>query len=269
MDKKKLPLSLEEKAYQKILELEGYSPDVYKDIKGISTIGGGLNLEAPETRALFKSLGYDPDAVKEGRVQVPAEDLRFIKQQSVDKSIREVKRKFEGLDLDDNQILALASLHFNSPSLIGPNLTKYITEGDRAQAAKEIYLRSNREKSPGITKRRLKEAETFYGKPLSNIPTSPDEKAEVFGLLNQMKDSAEKSQLLNQYAHFNPDKIDVPFYKVRRSLASQTSPAPIPDAPPVMNVIPEIEQINPAELIPIEQNNTILDRFNLLKNLRK
>ncbi len=66
-----------------------------------------------------------------------------------------------------NEIMALLSLVFNAPSLIGPNLVHALQTGDRAEAWYEIRYQSNRERitdpnlAEGIANRRYAESDKF------------------------------------------------------------------------------------------------------------
>ncbi len=57
--------------------------------------------------------------------------------------------------------LALFSLAYNSPTLIGPKLTAAISDGNRAEAWYEIRYDSNGDDLPGIAKGRYYESEVF------------------------------------------------------------------------------------------------------------
>ncbi len=75
--------------------------------------------------------------------------------------------------LDDHHWVALLSLAYNSrwnddgPTLIGPNLTRFIQDANFEEAANEIRLRSAGGVRPnqqaGINARRVKESRMFLG----------------------------------------------------------------------------------------------------------
>ena len=74
---------------------------------------------------------------------------------------------------DSREKLALLSLCFNSPTLIGPGLRAAVEKGDRAEAWFQIRHFSNAKKESGIAKRRFLEAQTFG---LFADPAKPTEK---------------------------------------------------------------------------------------------
>ncbi|CAM2006637.1 hypothetical protein [Acanthopleuribacter pedis] len=57
-----------------------------------------------------------------------------------------------------HEAVALLSLTYNAPSLIGPGLTKALYQGDRAEAWFQIRYFSNGSKNAGLAKRRFYEA---------------------------------------------------------------------------------------------------------------
>lgn len=62
---------------------------------------------------------------------------------------------------NSHEAVALLSLTYNAPSLIGPGLTKALFSGNRAEAWFQIRDYSNGSKSPGLAKRRFYEAHQF------------------------------------------------------------------------------------------------------------
>ncbi|PLX37153.1 MAG: hypothetical protein C0606_11675 [Hyphomicrobiales bacterium] len=62
---------------------------------------------------------------------------------------------------DSEERVALFTLAYNSPALIGPKLTAAIQNGNRAEAWYEIRYNSNGSESLGIANRRYVEADTF------------------------------------------------------------------------------------------------------------
>lgn len=62
---------------------------------------------------------------------------------------------------DSLELIALLSLTYNNPSLIGPGLTAALKAGNRPEAWYQIRQNSNGSKSRGIAKRRYFEGHTF------------------------------------------------------------------------------------------------------------
>lgn len=71
------------------------------------------------------------------------------------------------------ELMALFSLAYNSPALIGPGLTAAMKAGERGKVWYEIRFGSNRKRHPGLQNRR-------------------DHEAEVFGCLNEQPDGDER-----------------------------------------------------------------------------
>lgn len=151
---------------------EGFRSRVYKDINGYKTIGYGFNLDAPGNRELFAQvLGDDVfEAVYTGKREISKTEARQLFDAAVEQAERVVDSKFKGVPLKEHQRLALVSLAYNNPSLIGPNLTRQITEGDFDAARDEILYRSNRNKVRGLASRRYREAELFAGYFYNELP---------------------------------------------------------------------------------------------------
>jgi GH24 family phage-related lysozyme (muramidase) len=93
-----------------------------------------------------------------------------------------LRKEFKDVAMSRNQWMALASMAYNSrwnergPTLIGPNLTRFIKDGDWQGAADEIRNRSNATKNRGLQIRREAEADMFLGThpdlDPSELPTS-------------------------------------------------------------------------------------------------
>lgn len=141
-------------------KVEGYRKHVYRDHKGIATIGVGINLESPSTQVLLTAMGVKPEAVISGETKLSETQLDTLFEQKVIQAEKIVSTKIKR-PLSENQRLALVSLAFNAPSLIGPNLTKLVNEGSWAAAEKEIRTKSNLRKHQGLQTRRNGEADLF------------------------------------------------------------------------------------------------------------
>jgi GH24 family phage-related lysozyme (muramidase) len=267
--------SSREIASEALAQFEGYKPGVYKDIKGIDTAGYGFNLDAPETKGMMKSYGYDPEDVRSGRVEIPEDVAKQIKEQLIDINQREIEKQFGNLGLSNNEIAALTTLRYNSPSLIGPNLTKYLNEGDKVNAAKEIMVRSNKENNAGLARRRLEEAKMFTGGVLPDL--TPEETMDLRSIFNDRPDTFEKRKLLNDFPMLNPaqDKSGHPFFKIKKNLYSPmkeeyeaSKSEPYVSIPPVETFGDQFSSPDDGTIPAVTDVTNILDQYDLLKRLK-
>ena len=146
---------------------EDFREKVYNDVRKKRTIGYGFNLDEPTNRALYKNAlkktDKDFDALRNGTTALSQGDARILFEASAGQAERLITNRFGDVDLKGFQRLALVSLAYNSPSLIGPNLTKALKKGDLEGVDHEIRNRSNLYKIKGITTRRILEANMFKG----------------------------------------------------------------------------------------------------------
>ncbi len=82
------------------------------------------------------------------------------------------------------EMVALFSLAYNSPGLIGPGLAAALRSGARESAWFEIRFRSNRERHHGLQNRRDHEAALFG---LTNVTTSLGERQAIARLLREQR----------------------------------------------------------------------------------
>lgn len=150
-----------------IEESEGRRKIVYKDHKGNRTVGIGFNMESDSARAVWKRAfgdgGLDFNKVRSGKVALNDTQIEKLFDASVQDAESLVSNRFSGTRLTTHQRLALVSMAFNNPNLIGENLTKYVRGGDLNAAAREILYKSNKNKHKGIANRRYREATMFVG----------------------------------------------------------------------------------------------------------
>ena len=136
-------------------------------VQGNRTIGIGFNLERPDAKRVLQDvLDIDGKTFKDiydGRKGLNDEQVRQLFDYTVQEAEQIINNKFGDLGLRDHQRLALVSLAFNNPSLIGPNLTRFVRERNWEMAAVEIRDRSNAGGVPGIASRRRREAKLFTG----------------------------------------------------------------------------------------------------------
>ena len=136
---------------------EKFVPKMYKDSEGHDTFGYGFKA-TPENLGIANMLGYSQDRLtNEGMSE---EDAKKMKRMLIDKYDQRLNKDLEGVfeTLPANKKAALASMYYNSPALIGPNLKQYVANNDDLGLAKEIVTNSNKNNSPGLLRRRLDEA---------------------------------------------------------------------------------------------------------------
>jgi len=133
--------------------------------QGYVTVGVGFNMDRPGARDTFtKALGpVDFDAVYSGKASLTPSQVQKLFDYTSQEAEAYVARKFQGVNITEHQRLALVSLAFNNPSLVGPKLTAAVTGGDTKAALAEILYNSNRTQHKGLASRRYREAAMFAG----------------------------------------------------------------------------------------------------------
>lgn len=130
-------------------DFEGFKDKVYKDGKGIDTIGHGLT---------------DKKYISKGTI-TKEESLSGVKSHIDREVLPHLKNKPYWNNLNDNQKSALISYVFNIGSgnfnTKSPSLQKALSEGNWNEAAKQIDFGYNDKKNPGLRKRRDKERQLF------------------------------------------------------------------------------------------------------------
>ena len=146
---------------------EGWREKTYRDSRGLRTVGYGFNLEEPTNREIYKralqKTDQDFDNLRDGKSKLTDREGRVLFEASAGAAERLISSKFSDIDLKGYERLALVSLAYNHPALIGPNLTKHVRAGDKEAVVDEIVNRSNLHKIPGIANRRVAESEMFTG----------------------------------------------------------------------------------------------------------
>lgn len=152
--------------------LEGYRDQPYKDVNGIATGGYGTNLTDPSNQQAFSSvLGRkDINDVIAGKSTVSKDEWKKLYDHSASNAGAWVDQAFPGAQMSDNQRLALTSLAYNNPALLGPKLIKAIKSGDLSAAENEIRNNSNRTGDKGLQNRRNMEADLFASADPSFMP---------------------------------------------------------------------------------------------------
>ena len=146
-------------------ELEGFRDRVYPDVSGkrLPTIGYGINLQDSGNKTLLQKLfgNQSVEGWQTGQPMSQAQAGRFVQQRAVQQDIPELGRLIPSYpQLPDSARLALLSMYWNSPKLVGPKLRQFIQKEDWPAATGEIaYGHSGT--LPGLIKRRIFEALEF------------------------------------------------------------------------------------------------------------
>jgi GH24 family phage-related lysozyme (muramidase) len=132
---------------------------------GYATVGVGFNMDRPEAKQIMeKALGpVDFEAIRSGKAKLNQVQIQKLFDHTSQEAEEFVQRKFKGFDLKEHQRIALVSLAFNGPSLIGPKLVAAVKAGDWKAAMHEILNNSNAKKNKGLASRRYREAAQFAG----------------------------------------------------------------------------------------------------------
>lgn len=144
---------------------ESYSATTYM-VDGVPHIGYGFNLEAPGNKELametLKISESEWNNLKGKSSQISEREGRLLFEASVRNAEKVVQQKLDGVPLNANQRVALVSMAYNAPALIGPNITKALQSGNAAGVSFEILNRSNANKLKGLDNRRKREHDMFF-----------------------------------------------------------------------------------------------------------
>ena len=144
---------------------ESYSPTTYM-LNGVPHIGYGFNLEAPGNKELametLKISESEWNNLKGKSSQITEREGRLLFEAAVRNAEKVVQQKLDGVPLNANQRVALVSMAYNAPALIGPNITKALRSGNAAGVSFEILNRSNANKLKGLDNRRKREHDMFF-----------------------------------------------------------------------------------------------------------
>lgn len=144
--------------------MEGNNYKVYADSGGVLTVGHGITIE--NNKEAFKINGIDPNTLVLGSL-VPKEVVDKIYENNLNTRIDNIKNiiSANGLNFNENQILALASLQFNSGNING-FLENFKTYGSTDALCsnwwqeKALHDRAGNYLS-GLKKRRIAECDLF------------------------------------------------------------------------------------------------------------
>lgn len=192
-----------------IKNVEGHSQESYDDSKGNSTVGTGLNLEDPTVQGLMAVRGINPDEIKSGSRTLASEDLNDIHNDYLNSREKLVRNKLGG-DLYDtlqpHEKAAMMSLGYQSLNNLGPNLTGQLASGDKVNAIREMILNTNKDSDPGILSRRMQEAQTYSGDPVTFSSVfkimTPEEKKQLGDILNKTQNENTKKELVDKYGTY-------------------------------------------------------------------
>ena len=183
---------------------EGEKFKVYDDEPGNPTIGAGFNLNSPDASNILGQMGLNRQELLQGKEITPEQsnellDRKIDAHQVLLERLRQ--KDFPNSEIYPNEQDALDSLMYNSPKLIGPNMRQHLEANDDTEAAREIMLKSNRDKVPGIQKRRLEEAEMYAGDNFENVveSLSPEEITEVKNIIGQIKNPHTRMEIMKQF----------------------------------------------------------------------
>jgi GH24 family phage-related lysozyme (muramidase) len=132
---------------------------------GNITVGIGFNMDREGARDSFAKYlpGVSFDEVYKGKRALTQIEMRRLFDFTSQEAENIVNTRLKGVALTEHQRLALVSMAFNSPKLIGPKLTAAMKSGDKAAAVREILFNSNISGNKGLANRRYKEATMFMG----------------------------------------------------------------------------------------------------------
>ena len=160
--------------FEMIAEAEAWRSESYWDGvksapngKGYRTVGYGYNMDSVGHKDLFmKTLQVGEkyfDSVHKGTVQITEAQGRKLFDAAVGEAESIIDNRLNGVDLNHQQRLALVSMAYNSPKLIGENLVGHLKGGRMEKAVEEILYKSNGSRMLGLYNRRYEEALTFVG----------------------------------------------------------------------------------------------------------
>lgn len=143
---------------------EQYRNSMYM-LNGVPHIGYGLNLDANGdiAREVLKLDDKGFAALMSGEKMITERQGRLLFEAAVKDAERVVSTKLEGVPLNASQRIALVSMAYNAPALIGPNLTKHLKAGKAEDVSYEILNKSNGNGLAALDARRKREHDMFFG----------------------------------------------------------------------------------------------------------
>ena len=155
-----------DRRFRSLESFEGNRATVYQDHKGFRTVGVGFNMDAHGAREAWRAAGLpdtDFDATRDGRREMNPSEVRALADVTMERAERVVVQRLQGADLSEPQRLAMVSLAFNGPALLGPRLVSAVREGRHQDVVNEILYNSGTQSDPtrGVAVRRYHEAEMY------------------------------------------------------------------------------------------------------------
>ncbi len=143
---------------------EQYRNSMYMQ-NGVPHIGYGLNLEANAdiAKEVLKLDSKGFTKLMSGETKITERQGRLLFEAAVKDAERVVSTRLEGVPLNATQRIAMVSMAYNAPALIGPNLTKHLKAGSAEDVSYEILNLSNGNKLKGLDNRRKREHDMFFG----------------------------------------------------------------------------------------------------------
>lgn len=213
-----------------IKDVEGFNPNVYKDSEGNPTIGAGLKLTDPDVRGIMNLKGIDPDEVISGNRKMSEHELEDIHTSYLPKREALIKNRIDGdlyESLPPHQKAAILSMGYQSLNNLGPKLMGRVADSDAIGAMREMILGTNKQRDPGILRRRFKEAE-MYGGPSDFSQTfqtfTPEEKANLKYILDDIENPHTKKELMDKYLPYIEGTPQQNFQKLFQPSVQQVVP---------------------------------------------
>ena len=176
-------------------------------LNGVPHIGYGLNLDANADLAkeVLKLDAKGFSKLMSGETTITERQGRLLFEAAVKDAERVVSTKLEGVPLNATQRIALVSMAYNAPALIGPNLTKHLKAGSAADVSYEILNKSNGNKLPALDNRRKREHDMFFGydQEWTKVAKGDDLRSSGFQLANLFGISTAKADELNPMGRRN------------------------------------------------------------------
>jgi len=176
-------------------------------LNGVPHIGYGLNLNANAdiAKEVLKLDAKGFSKLMSGETTITERQGRLLFEAAVKDAERVVSTKLEGVPLNATQRIALVSMAYNAPALIGPNLTKHLKAGSAADVSYEILNKSNGNKLPALDNRRKREHDMFFGydQEWTKVAKGDDLRSSGFQLANLFGISTAKADELNPMGRRN------------------------------------------------------------------
>lgn len=150
--------------YDFITAEEDYRSTAY-ELFGVKHIANGINLDANKD-LVMDVLNLNESQFSDiynGKTRIDDRQGRALFERAIQDAERVVAQKLEGVPLNASQRIALVSLAYNAPALIGPNLVKAVKAGDASAISYEILNKSNGGKIKALDARRKREHDMFFG----------------------------------------------------------------------------------------------------------